>query len=215
MTSALFKIHQPWSCLGRHFRAIIYDQKIVLARCVGRQHFEFSGKLREMSERSNVVIRRIWTSWERIIRGALARVPDKRIYAYIPCTRPSFGINRHSRQFWIKGQLRTILANAHTPPRLFAKGSIESTHKVPTSHYLRKGQLNRPNRHTRSQLTSDKVPGTDQPLPHETLPRSGRVTRWTNTPVRIFKDPAPTPTAICVKVSFCCLIHTRDVERSR
>ena len=161
MTSALFKIHQPWSCLGRHFRAIIYDQKIVLARCVGRQHFEFSGKLREMSERSNVVICRIWTSWERIIRGALARVPDKRIYAYIPCTRPSFGINRHSRQFWIKGQLRTILANAHH------------------LGYLRKGQLNRPNRHT-----SDKVPGTDQPLPHETLPRSGRVTRWTNTPVR-------------------------------
>ena len=35
--------------------------------------------------------------------------------------------------------------------------------------------------------------GTDQPLPHETLPRSGRVTRWTNTPVRIFKDPAPRP----------------------
>ena len=43
---------------------------------------------------------------------------------------------------------------------------------------LRKGQLNR---HTRYRL------------PHETLPRSGRVTRWTNTPVRIFKDPAPTP----------------------
>ena len=99
-----------------------------VGNCVGRQHFEFSGKLREMSERSNVVIRRIWTSWERIIRGALARVPDKRIYAYIPCTRPSFGINRHSRQFWIKGQLRTILANAHH------------------LGYLRKGQLNR---HTR------------------------------------------------------------------
>ena len=32
--------------------------------------------------------------------------------------------------------------------------------------------------------------GTDQPLPHETLPRSGRATRWTNTPVKIFKDPA-------------------------
>ena len=108
--------------------------------CVGRQHFEFSGKLREMSERSNVVIRRIWTSWERIIRGALARVPDKRIYAYIPCTRPSFGINRHSRQFWIKGQLRTILANAHH------------------LGYLRKGQLNRPNRHTRSQATRYRVP---------------------------------------------------------
>ena len=27
--------------------------------------------------------------------------------------------------------------------------------------------------------------------------------------MRIFKDPAPTPTAICVKVSFCCLIHTQ------
>ena len=46
-----------------------------------------------------------------------------------------------------------------------AKGSVESTHEVPTSHY-----------HT-----------------FETLPRSGRVARWTNTPARIFKDPAPTP----------------------
>ena len=46
------------------------------------------------------------------------------------------------------------------------------------------GQLNR---HTRYR------PASDQPLPHETLPRSGRVTRWTtcNTPVRIFKDPPP------------------------
>ena len=42
------------------------------------------------------------------------------------------------------------------------------------------------NRHTRYRPR-------DQPLPHETLPRSGRATRWTNTPVRIFKDPAPTP----------------------
>ena len=49
---------------------------------------------------------------------------------------------------------------------LFEKGSVESTHKVTTSHYL---------------------------LPHETLPRSGRATRWTNTPVKIFKDPAPHP----------------------
>ena len=54
----------------------------------------------------------------------------------------------------------------------FAKGSVEST--------LRKGQLNR---HTRYRPAR---------LPHETLPRSGRATRWTNTPVRIFKDPAPT-----------------------
>ena len=63
--------------------------------------------------------------------------------------------------------------------RPFAKGSVESTHKVPK--------------------------GTDQPLPHEThedrralSPRSrlGRAARWTNssnTPARIFKDPAPTP----------------------
>ena len=29
--------------------------------------------------------------------------------------------------------------------------------------------------------------GTDQPLPHETLPRSGRATRWTNTPVTLRK----------------------------
>jgi hypothetical protein len=48
----------------------------------------------------------------------------------------------------------------------------------------RKGQLNR---HTRYRAT-------DQPLPHETPPRSGRAARWTNTPARIFKDPAPTPT---------------------
>ena len=47
---------------------------------------------------------------------------------------------------------------------------------------LRKGQLNR---HTRYR------PAT---LPHETLPRSGRVARWTNTPARIFKDPHPAPT---------------------
>ena len=44
----------------------------------------------------------------------------------------------------------------------FEKGSVESTHKVPTSHY-----------HT------------------TTLPRSGRVTRRTDTPVKIFKDPPP------------------------
>ena len=39
--------------------------------------------------------------------------------------------------------------------------------------------------------TRERIP--NWPLPHETLPRSGRVTRWTNTPVRIFKDPAPPP----------------------
>jgi hypothetical protein len=51
---------------------------------------------------------------------------------------------------------------------LFAKGSVESTHKVPTSHY-----------HTK----------------HRTDGRChrGRVARWTNTPARIFKDPAPGP----------------------
>ena len=48
------------------------------------------------------------------------------------------------------------------------KGSVESTYKVPTSHY-----------HTK----------------HRTDGRChrGRVARWTNTPARIFKDPAPTP----------------------
>ena len=49
--------------------------------------------------------------------------------------------------------------------------------KKPTKALLRNGQLNR---HTRYR------PATT--VPHETLPRSGRATRWTNTPVRIFKD---------------------------
>ena len=62
---------------------------------------------------------------------------------------------------------------------VFAKGSVESTHKQGTQ-------------------------GTDQPLPHETLPRSGRVTRWTNTPVRIFKDPAPTPIPAILRLLAPC-----------
>ena len=78
------------------------------------------------------------------------------------------------------------------PPGVFLSGSPrclftsrclftgwEPGHARDNHKSLRKGQLNR---HTG---------GTDQPLPHETLTRSGRVTRWTNTPVRIFKDPAP------------------------
>jgi hypothetical protein len=56
----------------------------------------------------------------------------------------------------------------------FEKGSVESS-------WL--------NRNTRS--------CTGQPLPHETLTRSGRAARWTNTPARIFKvvgsGPTPTP----------------------
>ena len=108
---------------------------------------------------------------------------------------------KHDPKSLRKGQLRATHANAHHIGHyntklgiIFEKGSVESTHKVPTSHYhtkhcpiifgLRKGQVNR---HTRYRPAH-------QPLPHETLPpRSGRVTRWTNTPVRIFKDPAPTP----------------------
>ena len=54
----------------------------------------------------------------------------------------------------------------------FAKGSVESTHKVPplvpTSHY-----------HTK--------PGTDWRC------HSGRVARWTNTPARISRIRPPTP----------------------
>jgi len=54
---------------------------------------------------------------------------------------------------------------------------------------LRKGQLNR---HTRYR------PATTT---RETLPRSGRVARWTNTPARIFKDPAPTPVPATLHLS--------------
>ena len=46
---------------------------------------------------------------------------------------------------------------------------------------MRKGQLNR---HTRYR------PATTA---RNTATLRGRATRWTNTPVRIFKDPAPTP----------------------
>ena len=61
------------------------------------------------------------------------------------------------------------------------KGQLNRhTRYRPATENLRKGQLNR---HTRY--------GTDQPLPHETLPRSGRATRWTNTPVRIFPITQP------------------------
>ena len=55
----------------------------------------------------------------------------------------------------------------------FAKGSVESTHKVPTSHY-----------HTKHR--------TDGRC------RRGRAARWTNTPARIFKDPAPRSTVRAV-----------------
>ena len=60
-------------------------------------------------------------------------------------------------------------------------------HAMVFSRILRKGQLNR---HTRYR---PNVPTSRLPLPHETLPRSGRVTRWTNTPVMIFKDPDHPP----------------------
>ena len=55
--------------------------------------------------------------------------------------------------------------------RDFVKGSVESTHKVPTSHY---------------QHTKHKTDGRCH---------RGRVARWNNKPARIFKDPPP-PTAI-------------------
>jgi len=63
------------------------------------------------------------------------------------------------------------------------KGSVESTHKVPTSHY-----------HTK----------------HRTDGRChrGRVARWTNTPARIFKDPAPTP-----RPSFLVCFHRGQMSR--
>jgi len=57
----------------------------------------------------------------------------------------------------------------------FAKGSVESTHKVPTSHYHAKHRLAK-----RSALNDTRKRA--RPLPHETLPRSGRVARWTNSP---------------------------------
>ena len=42
--------------------------------------------------------------------------------------------------------------------------------------------------------TRERAP--PRPLPHETLPRSGRVARWTNTPAGI-KDPPPPHPFVC------------------
>ena len=56
------------------------------------------------------------------------------------------------------------------PFRLFAKGSVESTHKCMFEQGVS----------CRILESTHKVEGTDQPLPHETLPRSGRATQWTN-----------------------------------
>ena len=47
-------------------------------RRVGHRHFQFSGKLREMSDRTNATIRHILAQWGRIIRGAVARAEANR-----------------------------------------------------------------------------------------------------------------------------------------
>ena len=95
--------------------------------------------------------------------------------------RISINKNDHARHLFvdlcvtiesIPGRARA----ANLPPVFgvcfFAKGSVESTHKVPplvpTSHY-----------HTK--------PGTDWRC------HSGRVARWTNTPARISRSGPPTP----------------------
>ena len=71
----------------------------------------------------------------------------------------------------------------------FENGSVESTHKVPNSHY-----------HTKH------------------WPSSGRVARWTSTPARNFKDrpPHPTPTSRKAYGALCGIHRTRPkkVENS-
>ena len=91
--------------------------------------------------------------------------------------------------------------------QLNRKGSVESTHKVhrPATttrntatqwsrrEFFAKGSVESTHKFFCERVSCIDTQGTDQPLPQETLPRSGRVTRWTTTPVRIFKDPAPPP----------------------
>ena len=93
------------------------------------------------------------------------------------------GITRTKIRF--RSRTPTSVRKGHSSQNDTSKRSASDTStQCDALVFLRKGQLNRHTTHTRC---------TDQPLPHETVPRSGRVARWTNTPSKIFKDPPPVP----------------------
>ena len=115
------------------------------------------------------------TQWSRRSEGGFPQEKGQQIFER---TKRPLGTDYRLWQYLARAKLSEI----HFPKSplrrstmcddlLFEKGSVESTHKVPTSHYHAKHRL--------------ALPGA----------RCGRVARWTNAPARIFKDPAPTPTS--------------------
>ena len=114
---------------------------------------------------------------------------------------------RYSKRWWMRPEMRTgtALPRLHHPYRTSLGDKVCARVSCPWLIFWRPSFLYFARRSARND-TRERIPSW--PLPHETLPRSGRVTRWTNTPVLLYCTRPFRYSYSCILCRFCWCVTT-------